>query len=73
MDRSENTVSNSSSMVACELIVLGTCLFCGRYLVMGLHTTILFTETYNIFSLPGGTAALYNIYFSPLLSKDMCV
>jgi hypothetical protein len=41
MECVENTVSNSFSIVACELIALETCLFCGCYLVMGLHAALL--------------------------------
>jgi hypothetical protein len=40
MDHVENSVSNSSSIVAHELVAMGTCLFCGCYLVTGLDATI---------------------------------
>jgi hypothetical protein len=39
MDCVENIISNSSSIVAYGL-VMGTCLFQGHYLVMGLHATV---------------------------------
>jgi hypothetical protein len=37
----KNTISNSSSVVARELVAVGTSLFRGRYLVAGLHYTLL--------------------------------
>jgi hypothetical protein len=40
MDRLENTASNSSCIVARELVAVETGLFRGRYLVMGLHATV---------------------------------
>jgi hypothetical protein len=40
MDSVENPVSKNSSIVARELVAVGTCLFRGRYLVTGLHATI---------------------------------
>jgi hypothetical protein len=40
MDCVENTISNSSLIVARELVAMGTYLFRGRYLVTGLHATI---------------------------------
>jgi hypothetical protein len=41
MDRVENTVSNSSSIVAREPVAVETCLFRGRYLATGLHAATL--------------------------------
>jgi hypothetical protein len=41
MDRIENTFPNSFSVIACELVALGTYLFRYRYVVTGLHATIL--------------------------------
>jgi hypothetical protein len=38
-DRVENTVSNSSSIFACGLVAVGTCLFRRRYLVTDLRPT----------------------------------
>jgi hypothetical protein len=48
-NRVENTVSNSSSIVARGLVAVGTCLFRGRYLVTGLHPTILSSHLSRFF------------------------
>jgi hypothetical protein len=50
IDSTENTVFNSFSIVVCELIAVGTCLFHSRYLVTGLvvHATVFLTKSvYN--------------------------
>jgi hypothetical protein len=50
MDRVENTVSNSSSIVARRLVAMGNCLFRGRYLVTVPQSTIFWNLSSYIIS-----------------------